>query len=452
MIQRDARVEKDAVMLCQSIHQQARRPWLAALLIATAISTSGCHCVTSASHAVPASRLDPHIFGEIREAQVPILFSALGQERPQPYRVGPGDTLAIFVYGVLPPSTDETPVLSQYQTLNQRYYPPHGSIVHPSTGLPMTVGADGALELPLIGRLPVAGLSLQEVSEKIREAYTKIEVIQLGRERITVSMITQRTHRIVVMRQDTPNPNVALTPPGVVDQIHRGEGEVIDLPAYENDVLHALAATGGLPGTDAYREVWVLRNSALNGTAGLNPDQLDKIIERQQPGVACNPMAIRIPLFMYPGEPLPFRPEDVVLNAGDVVYIPRRREYFYTGGLLNGAKIPLPVDEDLDVVEAVALSTGSVAGPLGQSGTVLAGGTPGWVVKPSRVLILRKMPDGTQLPIRVDLARAISDKKERILIRPDDVVMLNFKPGEGVLNTVLTMFNYSGNLTLVPEI
>ena len=31
----------------------------------------------------------------------------------------------------------------------------------------------------------------------------------------------------------------------------RGTGFALDLPAYENDVLNALAQTGGFPGTDA---------------------------------------------------------------------------------------------------------------------------------------------------------------------------------------------------------
>jgi hypothetical protein len=42
----------------------------------------------------------------------------------------------------------------------------------------------------------------------------------------------------------------------------------------------------------------------------------------------------------------------VILNEGDVVYLPRRVEYFYTGGLLRGARIPLPRDEDIDALEA----------------------------------------------------------------------------------------------------
>jgi ATP-dependent protease HslVU (ClpYQ) ATPase subunit len=84
-----------------------------------------------------------------------------------------------------------------------------------------------------------------------------------------------------------------------------------------------------------------------------------------------------------------------------------------------------------------------VGGPLGQSGKVLAGGSPGHIIKPTRVIILRKMADGRQLPIRVDLARAMVDQKERILIQPDDVLMLQFKPAQATVNAVLNLVNFS---------
>jgi hypothetical protein len=426
---------------------------LSTLLAWMSLLGPGCshHSICNASKAVPAARLDRCLFGVSKEAQIPILFSALGQDRPDSYRVGPGDTLSVFVYGVLPPSVDETPVVSQYQTLNQRYYPPNGSIVHPSTGLPMTIGDDGTLELPLAGRIPMEGLTLQEVSDKIRKIYLDSAVIAAGRERITISLLTQRVHRVMVMRQDSPNPSVNLTAPGVVDQQHRGSGEVIDLPAYENDVLHAMASTGGLPGTDGAREVWVLRNCAIAGTSGISEKNIDEMVSKYEHGQDCGPSVIRIPLYVYPGEALPFNPKDVILNSGDVVFIPRRHEYFYTGGLLNAAKIPLPADEDLDVLEAIALSVNSAGGPLGKSGTVLAAGSPGWILAPTRVIIIRKLPDGSQLPIRVDLSRAAEDEKERILIQPDDMVMLYHKPAASAVNSVLNFFNYGFTTVVSPR-
>ncbi|WP_437204435.1 polysaccharide biosynthesis/export family protein [Planctomicrobium sp. SH664] len=412
----------------------------------TSLVSSGCHFVTKACHAVPASRLDPSLFPSCKEGQVPILFTSLGQDKPEAHVVGAGDTLAVFVFGVVPSQTDETPVLQQYQSLQQRYYPPYGTPVAPTTGLPLTVKPGGLLELPLVGALDVDGLTLAEVSDKIREAYREIQVLQPGRERVSVSLIIPRVKRVVILRQDTPAEPVVMLPPGQVDHIHRGSAQVLDLPVYENDVLHALSVTGGLPGTDAAREIWVMRNCAVKGRSAVNAEELQKMLADRDAN--CGPSVIRIPLFMNPCEMLPFRPQDVVLDDGDVVYIPRHQDQFYVGGLLRGAQIPLPVDRDLDVVEAIALVTGSVGGPLGQSGAALTNGGPGWIIKPSRVLILRKMPDGSQLPIRVDLARAVEDPKERILIQPDDIVMLNFKPTEAVVNGALNMFGFSGIFSL----
>jgi hypothetical protein len=228
-----------------------------------------------------------------------------------------------------------------------------------------------------------------------------------------------------------------------LDRIHRGSADVVDLPAYENDLLHALAVTGGLPGTDAAREIWIFKRSGLQDPHAICAEELQARTANFVEGETGNNQVVRIPLTGCPGEGLPFTQADVQLDSGDVVYIPRREEYFYVGGLVSGAKIPLPRDEDIDVIEAIALANGSVGGPLGQSGQALAAGTPGHMVRPTRVIILRETPDGRQLPIRVDLARAMTDQKERILIQPNDVLMLQFKPHQAVFNGVVNMFNWS---------
>ena len=112
---------------------------------------------------------------------------------------------------------------------------------------------------------------------------------------------------------------------------------------------------------------------------------------------------------------------------------------------MGGAKIPLPRDEDVDVLEAIALARGSVGGPLGKSGLALSPGSPGQMVRPSRATVIRKLPDGRQFMIRVDLKKAVQDQQERILIQADDLVMLEFKPHEAVGNTIMNWLNL--NLT-----
>jgi hypothetical protein len=204
-----------------------------------------------------------------------------------------------------------------------------------------------------------------------------------------------------------------------------------------------LSITGGLPGTDAAREIWVFKRSGLEEPHAITSEELQMRAASYSESDENNGQVIRIPLTGCPGEGVSFSAKDVVVEDGDVVYVPRREEYFYVGGLVPGAKIPLPRDQDIDVIEAVALANGSVGGPLGRDGVVLAGGSPGQIVRPTRVIILRELPDGRQLPIRVDLARAMVDQKERILIQPNDVVMLQFKPHQTVFNSIVNMFNFS---------
>src|SRR5690606_29871666 len=125
------------------------------------------------------------------------------------------------------------------------------------------------------------------------------------------------------------------------------------------------------------------------------------------------------------------------------VYIePRRDEYFYTGGLLPGGQIPLPRDEDLDILEAIAVAQGSVGGLGGTSSvTVLRTGAGlGNIVPPTRALVLRKLPNGQQLPIRVDLNRAVREPSERIRIMAGDYIMVYYKPGESASNALLSFF------------
>jgi protein involved in polysaccharide export with SLBB domain len=413
---------------------------LAAGLLAT---STGCHLVSSAHKAIPAHRLPKDLFDCPRETLAPLPFAALGQTKPADHIIGAGDTLSVYIYGVFPPTEDETPIVQRSQSINQRYYPARGSEVGPSTGLPVTVAADGTIDLPLIGRVNLSGLTVGQAKDMILDEYRDEDILQEGRERITLNLLVPRLYRVVVLREDTPSAAVALTSPQNVDQIHRGSGEVIDLPVYENDVLHAMAATGGLPGTDAPREVYVIRKESGISGQFLNAGNLQSIVSGGQ-GDGCSPGVVRIPLAGCPCQPVPFTEADITMGEGDVLYIPRRNEYFITGGLLPGGRVPLPRDEDVDVIEAIAMATASAGGPLGRDGSVLAGGKIGNLREPTRVIILRMLPDGRQMTIRADLDRAIYDPNERIRILPNDVVMLQFKPSASAIYSTLNWFSGDG--------
>ena len=106
--------------------------------------------------------------------------------------------------------------------------------------------------------LSVAGKTVAEVEEAVRKHYTvDKQLLQPGNDRILVTLLQPRQVSVVVLRQEANGFNPA--PEGLVLTGKRGTELSIDLPAGENDVLHALSVTGGLPGLDAFDEVIIQR-------------------------------------------------------------------------------------------------------------------------------------------------------------------------------------------------
>ena len=137
---------------------------------------------------------------------------------------------------------------------------------------------------------------------------------------------------------------------------------------YQNDVLHALAASGGLPGIDSTQECFVIRrqNPKLFRPIQVaeTPESLPRL-PTAGPSIAelARTDAIRIPLALLPGQLVPFTPDDVILQDGDILYIPKREEFYYTAGLLPGRRVPLPRDHDVDILQAITLATGNFGTP-----------------------------------------------------------------------------------------
>jgi hypothetical protein len=231
-------------------------------------------------------------------------------------------------------------------------------------------------------------------------------------------------------------------------------GITVNLPAYKNDVLHALAETGGLPGLDAQNELKILKGRLMDAR------KRDEFIRQfyamplcdpcvARPPLPDDPAIIRIPLRLPPGQVPTFKPQDIILDEGDIVLIEgREREVFYTGGLLPGGEYPLPRDYDLDVLGALSLAGQGVAGQTGNQlgggggfNRGLAQGIGG--APPGQLFVLRKTPGGGQITIAVDLNRAIRNPKSRPLVQPGDILILQFKPEEEALNFALgTFFTY----------
>ena len=408
---------------------------------------TGCTALVSPINALPANRVPDAFLGTPRANDVPINLARLRIEKPKEYLLDSDDILAISIDSVLGQEGEAPPVA----------FPQPGSDLPPAIGYPFPVTEEGTIILPLIDPISVRGMTLSQVREKIRKAYMDDNDI-LQEDRIIVTLMRKRTVRVIVIRQDQ-DASQGLgqgfgNQGGGANRVNQrsdqsGRGVVLDLPADEADLMHALAQTGGLPGINAKNEVMIQRGGQANFQ---ERDQftLDFYKENYVNGEPCrippplpgDPSIEKIPLRLPPGQVPKFTQEDIRLNDGDIVFVEARAaEVFYAGGLLNGGEYPLPRDYDLDVLGAVALTGGRIGAPntggIGGAGSLVNGAPP------QQLIVLRKTPNNGQIAIEVDLFRAINDPSYRILVQPGDTLILRYRPVDEAINFGLgTFFTY----------
>jgi protein involved in polysaccharide export with SLBB domain len=410
---------------------------------------SGCAALTNpVADGLPVDLVPPELLAESKEGMVTIPLSLLGQPTPEVYRLGPRDVLGIWIEGVLGERNQVPPV----------HFPETG-VGPPSLGFPIPVREDGTIVLPLIGPMNVSGMTIDELHAALRKAYTETKKVLLpGQERLSVTLLRKRQYHVLVIRQDSTGPVVpppgttantraigfTLSAAGTTPGTKRGTGYAIELNAYENDVLNALAITGGLPGLDAVNEV-VIERGAIKGT--LDREKAQQALDMFCPdgSGAAGTRMIRIPLRYRQGNPPTIKPEDVILQDGDIVFIEARdAELFYTGGLLPPGEYVLPRDHDLDVAEAIVRVGGPVISgginTININGALVAPGLG--IPSPSLVTVLRRTPAGGRVAIRVNLGQTLRDPYQRILVQKGDMLILQEEPSEAIVRYITQMLNF----------
>lgn len=230
-------------------HQKTSRLALLMMFSWVAIvSLGGCAAFHPMS-GVPARYLPDELRGPSRADQRTIDLSLLRQPVPAAYLLDSGDVLGVYIEGLLGRKEDVPPV-----------HFPLTNDVPPSLGYPLPVREDGTISLPVIGALPVRGLTIIQAEQAVRHAYSSPKQILQPHQRISLALQQPRLYRVLVIRQEaSQQANVAAQGQLNIGVIKRGSGKIVALPAYKNDVLHALTDTGGLPGLDAENAVYIIR-------------------------------------------------------------------------------------------------------------------------------------------------------------------------------------------------
>ncbi len=424
--------------LSASGRSRLARVWWRAVLLGLWLGLlCGCTSVLSPISSIPVRRVPAEFVVQPRANWVPVDLARFRQLPPREYLLEAGDVLGIYIEGVLGNQAVVPPVRM----------PEQGSDLLPGFGYPVPVREDGTLSLPMVAPLAVRGLTVAKVQERIGEIYLQErKILRPDLNRISVTLVRKRTSRVIVVREDGMQDSALPGGRGgrvLAGSAQEGRGFVLNLPAHENDLLHALAQTGGLPGLNAKNEVKILRSTEKDWAS------YDAFVREFYARHAQNPCAcptppesaavLRIPLRLPPGETPRFQPEDIVLRDGDIVCVESREtEVFYTGGLLPAGQFPLPRDYDLDVLAAIAVSGRGLETNIGGS---LMGGMGG--ATPTSLYLIRRAASGDQITIGVDLNRAITDPHERLLVQAGDTLILRHTTLEETENFGLfTFFTY----------
>lgn len=415
-------------------HSSARRIGAAIVLALAGLST-GCAAVSNpVADGIPVRRLPAEVLGKSKADMQPIDLTLLRRKEPDPYRLDKGDLLAIVAADLFGPENAPIPV-----------NPPDINNREASSGYPVPVRDDGTISLPgqneNIKPLDVRGKTLREVEDDIKKMIVNAGQFKEGKFKVSVQLARRRQYRVYVQREDTQQIPFSGSQGGAIFQNKKGNGVTVFLDEGRNDVLNALNLAGGPPGLDAKNELVIQRGT-------FDPANPKKNVTR-------------IPLRMFPEDQLKISESDITLREGDIVVVEATQTEFYsTGGVITSRQWPLPRDYDLSVLQALAIANAPIVnGGFTQTAFVAQAfstglGTP----SPALCTILRPLPNGQQINIRVDLDRALRDPRENIRVLAGDFLILQERPGDAVLryltqtiriNTVVETAKGSGYLQTV---
>ena len=369
-----------------------------------------------------------------------INFLKLRRSPPEQYVLSKGDVLGIYIQGITGDAAVPPPVNFANDDSEA------------AIGYPVPIRDDGYISLPLIAPIRVTGLTVGEAEAKIVRAYTQDKKILLeGNEKIIVTLMQRRTYNVLVIREDgasgNNNRNGLNRNTIFLDESLQTESFSIDLPNYENDVLHALSETGGMPGESARNEIVILRGGMNNPNSGAIIQAVGAQDFSNEAATLEGANVVRIPIRGDIGTFPNLSEADITLEDGDVIYIKgRRQDVFYTGGLLDGGRFPLPRDYDIDVLEAIAMTGGSVSASAGSGGNGAFSGL-GNILPATQVTVLRKC-GCEQVAIDVDLRYALAEPCERVIVQPGDLILLEYRKNELFTNTVVSIFQFGGIFNL----
>jgi len=227
----------------------------------------------------------------------------------------------------------------------------------PFAPLQVRVDRKGEIDLPIVGKIKVADLQLEDVEDTIQKAY----VPKVYRDAsVHVSLVEVDTTDVMVVG--------AATLPGLV-QLRRTE----------RNLLHAIVGAGGV-------------SELASGQVTL------RRLRRPSEEVTLNltdPEELKAALSLDP------------LENGDIIRVHAATpNTIFVGGLVNAPSVqPYPQDVNINVLQAIA-----AAGGLRTD------------VTPREATLIRRMPDGKDVHVKLNLDRITTAKDPNITLAAGDIL------------------------------
>jgi polysaccharide export outer membrane protein len=257
------------------------------------------------------------------------IYSQQGQENlVRGYKIGPKDLLEIAVF--------DLPELNQV----------------------VRVTEDGAITLPLVGRVVVEGLTIEEVEKKLAGL---LEEKWLKKARVTVFIKEYQSNRVSVIG--------AVGKPGMYELIGKAS------------LLQMIALAGGLT-EQASRELYVWREEKNAKPTSLAINLEDLIINNNQ--------ELNIPIF----------PNDVINIPIDALI-----HIYVFGAVKNPGALEVKLSKKITLLQAIAQAGGPAEGASN-----------------SIVITRKDKKTGKEIKIKVNLKDIIKGKKPDVELNEGDVV------------------------------
>jgi polysaccharide export outer membrane protein len=302
-------------------------------------------------------------------------LSALARPTPPTEMLHPGDTISVMIA----------------TGIEERQPPVHE----------LRVGDNGQVGIPLVGSVPVAGLSLTEAERAIAGA---------GQARglyvnpnVTVGIVKPRSLRVTVA--------------GAVNK-----PATYDLPVANSNLLAALTEAEGL--SEDADTIVEIRTPANFHPATDGVRQASHETGNEPPAKTTQ---------VNLTEAARYSRDELTLNDGTVVMVRSREpgKISVLGLVKDPGQFELPDDQDVHLLDAIAM----------------AGGTPLSVA--DRVLVTRRTEEGSTVTIEASLSEAKTNDVANLLLTEGDVVSVEETATTVALDTVRRFFRI-GFSTAIP--